>query len=240
MNALHSYMEERGRTADEVAVDLTALLGKQISPAGVRLWSKKAKPPKAWVDALGLEEPQPYLEEEVFFEDSGAVIEDDPRGTRDTATPPSPPDGAKVVRPTPGRAPLVTAKQRISMAYGAVGTGMSLITQNDGYEKVAESYAPELANAWIAAAETNERVAKIVRFMESGGPVGELVVSHVILVLGLVYVSGRGPQLDFLYGSRFGGYRTAAIAEGIRKEAEAHLNGSGEAAAASPLVGDQG
>lgn len=234
MNQLARYLEDTGRTPDEVAVDLTALLGKAISPGAVRLWSTRTKPPKAWAAALNLAPEDEPLTAALDADGEPALILGEPLA-REDGLPPTAPEGTKITRPATGRMPLATAKQRLEMAYGAIGSGMSLITENDGYEKVAEGYAPGLADAWMAAAESNERVAKIVRFMESGGPVGELVVSHIILVLGFVYVSGRGPDLAFLYGSRFGGYRTAAIARSIAAEAEAHLNGSASAPAESGM-----
>jgi hypothetical protein len=229
VNQLGRYMEERGRTYDEVAVDLSAILGKPISANGVKLWSGKRPPPKAWVDALGLAPEE---------EGAAAFLTDEPQPgdfdstlTREDDAPPTAPSTDKIVRPARPGVPNLSAKKRIEMAYGAIGSGATLITGNRGYEGVAESYAPDIAQAWISAAEQNERVAKIVRFMESGGAVGELVVCHVLLVLGLVYVSGKGPQLDFIYGSKFGGYRAAAAAAHINAETEAHLNGSGGASA---------
>jgi hypothetical protein len=115
--------------------------------------------------------------------------------------------------------------------YGAIGAGVAIATRNDGYGKVADAYSHDLARAWIAAAKENEQVAKIVSFLESGGPVGELVIAHVVLVGGFIYVSGRGPDLDFLYAGKFGSYRAVQL-RARAAEAEAagaeNLNGSGD------------
>src|SRR5690348_4948439 len=222
-------MQREGRTDEEVATDLSALTGKKISPAGVRLWSSRAKTPKAWADALGLP-PDGHSEAEPLYLDDGPELGDGSLG-RAEGEPPAPPPGSRVS--AAARAPggiSVTAKARIEMAYTAVGAGATLITSNKGYEAVADHYAPHLAQAWMAAAETSPTVAKIVRFMESGGPVGELVVGHVILVLGFAYISGRGPDLELIYGT-FAGFRANAIAEAVARNAEAHLNGSGQATA---------
>lgn len=233
MNALGEYMEREGRTADEVAVDLSALTGKKIGAQGVRMWAARSKTPKAWAEALGLPADPIPAEEADYLE--GTIPED--RGefsSRDEGAPPTPPPGSKL-RPVPGGGSIhVAAKKRIELAYTAIGAGATLVTQNHGYEAVADQYAPNLADAWIAAAETSPTVAKIVRFMESGGPVGELVVGHIILVLGFAYISGRGPDLEVIYG-KFAGYRAAAIANAVEREAAAHLNGSGQASADSPL-----
>ena len=53
-NALRRYLDDTGRTTDEVATDLTALLGKPISANGVRLHASRQRTPKAWAEALGL------------------------------------------------------------------------------------------------------------------------------------------------------------------------------------------
>jgi hypothetical protein len=229
LNLVGRHMQENDRSEEELAVDLSALLGRKITPAGVRVMSRRKNAPKSWVDALGLAPEE---------EGAASFLTDEPQQgdfdsplTREDDNPPTAPSGDKIIRPARPGVPNLSAKKRIEMAYGAIGSGATLLTGNRGYEGVAESYAPEIAQAWISAAEQNERVAKIVRFMESGGAVGELVVCHVLLVLGLVYVSGKGPQLDFIYGSKFGGYRAAAAAAHINAEAEAHLNGSGGSSA---------
>jgi hypothetical protein len=74
--------------------------------------------------------------------------------------------------------------------------------------------------------------------MQSGGPVGELVIAHLILVGGFVYVSGRGPDLDFLYAGKFSGHRALAaqrILEAERAE-WADANGSAPVGAQGPVV----
>lgn len=229
MNALADYMQREGRSADEVAVDLSALLGKKIGAGGVRLHASRAKTPQAWADALGLP-PDPIREEADASSFEQGTTEDSTPLFRDDGTPPTPPPGADVKRPaSSGGAISLTAKKRIEMAYTAIGAGASLVTNNKGYEAVADNYAPSLADAWMAAAEQNKTIAKIVAFMESGGPVGELVVGHIILVLGFAYVSGRGPNLEIIYG-RFAGYRAAALAAEVQRQAEEHVNGSGHAA----------
>ena len=55
MNALGLYKEQNGLTDDDVANTLSALLGKKITPQGVKLKSGKGKVPQPWAEALGLE-----------------------------------------------------------------------------------------------------------------------------------------------------------------------------------------
>lgn len=241
MNQLKRYLDDTGRSPEEVAVDLSALMGKKIGTGAVLLWSRRPRPPQAWADALSLPES---IDDEAA---GGRYLDDDeplgghPSGEeegllRDDAQPPTAPLGTQVHRTPPAVSGRAAAKQRLEMAYNAIGAGATLITENKGYEAVASHYAPSLADGWLRAAETNATVAKIVAFMESGGPVGELVVGHFILLLGFGYVSGRGPQLDFLYG-RFQGHRAAAVAAETIRQTEAHLNGSGQHAA-EDRVGD--
>ena len=235
VNALGRYLEDSGRSTEEVAVDLTALLGKPISAAGVRLWAGKKKAPKAWADALSLpdeieEEPHQFLDD------------DEPPATaggegplRDDASPPTPLDGARVGRPGPPPGVSLAAKKRITFAYAAIGGGVAEITGNQGVGAVMDSYSPALADAWMKAAETNANVAKIVRFLDQGGPVGELVFMHLLLVGAILYVSGRGPdQLDAVYG-KFAGHRATYNAKQTLRRAG--LDGSGQEHSPDPMAG---
>ena len=234
---LRAYREENGLSREQVAAQLSERLGRPIRPGGVRRYENYDKLPKSWVEALGLTVDAPSAAEEVDF-GSGETEHLDPL-SRPGDEPPAPPPGARIAGPPSARPPVLggaaAALQRIEMAYSAIGAGATLVTQNKGFEEVASRYAPGLAKGWVAAAETNPTVAKIVRFMESGGPVGELVVGHVILILGFAYVAGRGPDLDFLYG-RFSGYRAGAVAARVAAEADASLDGSAFGAAEDRMV----
>lgn len=233
MNPLRAYQEEQGRTDEEMATDLSALLGRRISAQGYRLHSNKAKAPKAWADALDL----PIADTDPGVWEDTPPTGDEP-ATREPGATPTAPLGARTVTPSVG-GNYGFAKDRIEKAYNAIGAGASMVTRNDGYAAVTKHNAPAIADAWVAAAKENEHVAAIVRFMESGGPVGELVVCHILLVFGFVYVSGKGPDaLDAIYGSHFSGYRAAAIGGRIADDAaRVANNGSAPQGAESP-VGD--
>jgi len=239
VSVLRDYQDAHSLTDEEMARDLSALLGRRIGAAGYKLHAYSAKrDPKAWTAALGLAD-----------DDGGSEIAAEPgwlpdedggppplsEGEREPGTPPRAPQGARVDRPSlEGDYTLV--KQRLVQAYAAIGAGTSMITRNQGHAAVFDGYAPNLAQAWIDAARTNENVAKIVKFMETGGPVGELVIGHIILVGGLIYVSGRGPDLYVLYGGKFEGYRTAAAAGRLADEAAAASNGAAPAGAEAAVA----
>jgi len=232
---LRAYREEFGLSREEVAAQLSERLGRPIKPGGVRRYENYDKLPKSWVEALGLTSDVDPAAGDTFDFGPG---DDGPLGPlgRPEDEPPAPPPGARIAGPparppAPGGTPFTTGADRLAKAYEAIGAGVSMATRNNGYSAVASHYAPDLAKSWQKAAESDPNVAKIVRFMESGGPVGELVIAHVILVLGFVYVSGRGPQLDFIFGSDFNGYRAVAVAARVAAEADASLNGSGQRAA---------
>ena len=220
MNALGVYKDENGLTDEDVASTLSALLGKKITPQGVKLKSGKGKVPQPWAEALGLDlgDPDEYLD------DFGAPSESTSDIPMASSEPPRAPSGAKFAnspRASTG-GDYAQVRERIAKAYGAIGAGVSMVSGNQGYAEVTNTYSNDLAQAWVNAARENKNVAKIVEFMNSGGPVGELVMAHIILVLGFAYVSGRGPQLDFLYADRFGRYRAASVAQ---REAEAAAEG---------------
>jgi hypothetical protein len=236
-NTLFKYRDERNLTNELVASELSALLGKRITPAGVHLWGTRRRPPKAWADALGIawEDDEPDLADFIPDDTAGDGEPQERHARVKVGDPPRRPDDARSPsRPVAG-GDLALVRDRIAKFYGAIGAGASMITQNDGYGKVADVYSGELADAWIAAAKANANVARVVQFMESGGPVGELVVCHVILTLGFVYVSGRGPDLDFLYQGQFGKYRATALSRAAAGEAEG-FDGAGQNGASHPVA----
>ena len=238
MNALRRYLDDSGRTNDEVAVDLSALLGKPISPAAVRLWAGKTKAPKAWADALSLPDEIEEEPRERYLDDDGPLDAEAAGLLRDDASPPTPLDGTQVRQTGPPPGVARAAKKRITFAYAAIGGGVSEITGNQGIGVVMDSYAPGLADQWRAAAEVNPNVAKIVRFLDQGGPVGELVFMHLLLVGAILYVSGRGPdQLDAVYG-KFAGHRATYSAKQTLRRAG--LDGSGQEHPTDPLASPTG
>ncbi len=231
MNPLKEYRTRFGMSQEELAAELTDKLGRLVKPSRIRTLevSGASRIPKSYAEALDLTS----LDTSSQGWDTGAE-------TRES-DPPRPPDGA--ASGPPDAAPVhadgsfTSVRDRIAKAYGAIGAGASMLTQNQGYAVVADAYSRDLADAWVAAAQENANVARIVAFMESGGPVGELVIAHLILVGGFVYVSGRGPALDFLYAGKFGGHRAAAAQRIFEAEqAEwADANGAAPVGAAGPL-----
>jgi len=225
-NRLAEYRDARGLDNDAVASELSALLGKPISAQSVNLWGNKPKPPAAWAKALGLD-PEPVIEEAAWVPPPAGDFP--PPAGPDLDPPMMPPGARQTARPADPGGDYSLVRGRIAKAYNAVGAGMSMATRNDGYGAVTESYSDDIAQAWVAAARENVHVAKIVAFMESGGPVGELVVSHIILVLGFVYVSGRAPALHAIYG-KFDRYHNAAAHSLAAEQRAADLDGPDGAA----------
>jgi hypothetical protein len=235
-SAVKEYRTRFGYSHEELADLLTDRLGR---PVNVNLVKRRERPgerlPKSWAEALGLTDTGGPDSSQGL--DGGAVRDSDP---------PRPPDGAGAPTASPASPSSAAAdgsfhgvRDRIAKAYGAIGAGASMLTQNDGYAVVADAYSRDLADAWIAAAEENANVKRIVEFMQSGGPVGELVIAHLILVGGFVYVSGRGPALDFLYAARFEPHRVAAARRIFEAEQAEWADGNGAApVGASGPVGD--
>lgn len=219
---MNPITEARGdATHEEFAEMMSAALGRPITARTVQNYEKNPKRlPKSWRPILGVEE----LDASTGAHSQGAspVREGEP---------PRPPAGARetpTASPAPPSGDYSAVRDRIAKMYGAIGAGASMITHNEGYSVVASAYGPDLAAAWEAAAKENANVKRIVDFLESGGPVGELVVAHLILVGGFVYVSGRGEALGFLYAGKFERHHLAAAAARLAEleAAEAELNGS--------------
>lgn len=230
-NALHRYRDDKGLTNEAIAEQLSALLGRPMSAAGVALHANRKVTPKAWAQALGLPEDERDEEPQESFVDAPPVSP----GPFAEAEPPSPPASARFAPTPPSPTVSGTVEGRIQDFYGMIGAGVGLVTQNEGYPALFDDYSPKLAQAWIAAGRENQNVAKILRFLESGGPVGELIICHALLVGGLIYVSGRAPALGTLYERKFGAHHHLAAARAAA-EHEANLDGGGADGAAHPVA----
>jgi hypothetical protein len=232
MGALRDYRELHGLSREQLADELTEALGRPVKPSTIANYESRSpnRLPKSWQRVLtlagpspsvGIDEPAAWAGDPVSSQSQTGVREGEPPRPPDGVRPPT---AASVSAGPSGEFSMV--RDRIAKAYSAIGAGASMLTQNNGYSAVADAYSNDLARAWVAAAQENQNVKRIVEFMESGGPVGELVVAHLILVGGFVYVSGRGPALDFLYQGKFGGYRSAAAQQIAESEAAESSNGS--------------
>lgn len=233
-NALGRWIDERGISYAEAADTISALTGKRINANSVKLWTGRPTVPKAWAAALELDLTAPAARPA----EEWAGTPPPSAASSEGFEPPADPGGPRIPMqgsPPPaggGAGEYGIVRERIAQAYAAMGAGASMISHNEGYARVADSYKDDLAKAWVSAAKESKNVAKIVEFMQSGGAVGELVVSHFILVLGWVYVSGRAPGLHSIYG-RFEPYHRAAAVARVVEESDEALDGR----AASP-VGD--
>lgn len=230
MTALQDYVERtHGGDYDAAAVTLSALTGKKIGAAGVRLWSQRAKPPKAWAEALGLSaERQPTVgaRDDVHAYADATPLPGDDEAHRQDERPPEAPPGAPLAAPTVGRD---FARKRISAGYEMVGAGIASAVENPGVGKVWDDHSLQIADAWIAAAETNEFARKVVAFFTAGGPMGEVVVLHLSLIAGTLYVLGQFPEVG-LFGS-YRRYRRVAEpepAETGEDHPDAAANGAGD------------
>jgi hypothetical protein len=250
-NELRDFRERKGMSRQEVADLLNETLDRKhgrppISESGIRMYERR-KLPRSWRVALGLGLEASSTGTVYDFPSADPSLDDGEPGPGAARLddPPMMPPGARVQTPRPmdaapgGEMSLV--RDRIAKAYNAVGAGLSMATRNDGYSAVTHAYSADLAAAWTNAARENKNVAAIVAFMESGGPVGELVVCHLILVCGFVYVSGRAPALGSILGDSLAPFHRAAAEhkERERLEAEANEFASAGNGAARPL-GDAG
>lgn len=247
---LREYRERTGLSHHEVADLLTERLGRKIQPGGVKRFENYTKLPKAWVQALGLDAPPA---EDAYA--SAPVGTDEPAsheaGTFDSGPAPKAPPGAKLNYP----APSSQAAKRISDMYRLVGSGVAMASQNPGVGAVFDIYAADIANAWVAAGAENKFAARVVALAESGGPMGDLVVSHLVLIGGLLYVSGRAEFIASLFPPALHQFHAGAVArraaerEAAEREADIAaqtsgsipgqgFNGSGAFDPARPLADD--
>lgn len=190
-------LEARGLTRDELYAVVTAG-GSRMTRANFDKMSRGKTIPKSWAAALGYDAELPL---DGDASGSGGTGGADPSG-RAGERPPIEPEGARQ-QPVPA-ALRGLAVERIASTYGFLGGLGGMLSGNEAVPKVVDAYSSPIAEAWLRAAEENEFAARVVKLMTAGGATGELVTMHLILVGGLLYVTGRAPAFEGLYGARFG------------------------------------
>jgi len=80
---------------------------------------------------------------------------------------------------------------QIVLIYTAAGRGAALALRAPAVGELWAQAAPNIADAYIRWAEENPVVAKYLAMMTLGGPAGELVLLHGMLVVNTLIVSGR-------------------------------------------------
>lgn len=214
---LQQYQERTSQSPQQVADQLSALLGKRYTIPNVARHWRDGKVPPAWVEALNLPEVFP-AEWEVDHDDESLSRESehDPRPLRDSPV-------AKPALPT-----RQFAEKRITALYAFVGAGIGEAVHNPGVTKVWDDGAPGIAKAWLDAAETSDFARRFVNLMSSGGPMGEVVMLHVTMFAGTLYVLGQFPDVGL-----FGQYRRYRPPD--EPAVRSRDNGAAPASAASPV-----
>lgn len=190
-------LDALGWTAEDLELFLST---SGLEPNRSQLRRSK-RPLRRWEDAFAA---LPIPDSTPLGADDGAGGEPSPvdGGRRDGERPPTPPPGARIA-PLPATITAL-AEERIAHAYGFIGGGVGMATGNPQIPRVVDEYAPAIGRAWVKAAEENEFARRVVTMMSAGGATGELVMAHVIMVGGILYVSGRAPALAGIYGHKFG------------------------------------
>lgn len=192
--------------AEEAAKILTAELGKPIDKTGVQRFGRKRMPPKAWRQALRLDDEQTPAPEP---KEEGRRSEVPPRQPADAKLAPSP------------LAITLQAKERIEALHVFAGSSIATAADPVGFQNgtgpgggVAAIWADksgEIAQAWIAWAEEGNRFAQsFVRLMGTGGAGGNLILGYAALLGGTAYILGQLPDNDatrLVYG-RYSRFRT--------------------------------
>lgn len=241
---LQDWMEQEGLDLQATAQRVSEKLGKPVTPELVYQYSRRSSVPKSWAFALGIEgaaDPP----------DSSAREGGAGRAASAERAPRMPP-GAPVA---PSLAVIGdVARERIAATYETVGYAAGLLLEEPGIKVVTDDYAPEIAKAWVKAAEENEFAARVVRLMSSGGAMGELVVCHLLWLMGIAYVTGRVDDPTGLLARKYKGQHDAAVARHAaaadvipgrpagaagpgdpRRNGEGPPDGVGVAGAASPV-----
>jgi hypothetical protein len=209
-------MEAHGLDDETLAAELSTKLGKEIKPGGVKRFSHYNKIPKTWAEALSIPPSNEAQSEEGT---------DAPQ--RPSSAPPTAPPGSKMLLPAGD-----VARERIAQTYGLIGGGISAATGNKGYSIVVDDCAPGIAAAWLKAAEENDFARRVVSLMSAGGATGELVLTHIILVSGLMYVSGVIP---FAVNPRWSPLAPVVPVSAASAAGDGGVNGSGDLGSGDPV-----
>ncbi len=193
--------------------------------------------PSSWRRALELDDPAASPGSAAGaaapgFDDAAGGLGDVGAGERQTETPPVAPAGAKV-QPSALQV-RGFARDRIAKTYRFVGTGLAMGADPEGANSDSgpgggivaawDNFAPPIADAWIAAAEEGNVLARrFVELMSAGGTMGEVVTLHVGLIGTTLYVMGQIPEV----GPLFGRYRK------YRREPAAAVDSDGPATSAA-------
>lgn len=230
---VRDYLDRRGMTKEQLASELSALLGRKVTPNTVQL--RYSKPvPKAWAAALHVDvnEPPGAAPGAAPASDGEGVGEE--RRTDEGASP-RPPPGARQAPGPAGPGPAgpepvdAFAAGRIAQAYALIGVGLGSALENVGVQHVVDDFSPHVARAWVEAAKENEFARRFVAFMTAGGATGELVVLHLGMVGGILYVKGVFPDVGLF--AKWSGFREQPAGAA----AAAGGNGAGPHAAGAPV-----
>lgn len=211
---------ERYRLANSLTIEeLTARLngaghrtknGEALSTryVGMICTQKTRRPPQAWAETFRLPDEPPPDRSPGAAPPPGAEPlapgADLPTGGGES--PPRPLPGTNVIL-EPSMAQV--AQERIAGFYGLIGGAIGTASGQPEITEVTDAVAPDIARAWIRAAEENDLARRVVRFATMGGSSGELVFAHAFWIGGLLYVTGRIPNLGGLFG-RFDQARASA------------------------------
>ncbi len=212
------YLEQEGIEPAELAERLNSVTGTELGGRGVNL-RKNKEMPKAWAVALGLSVDVP----------SSQPPESGEPAARQSERPPKKPEGSALM-------PIATdmAQQRIAEAYGLIGYGLALATENEGVKMVTDDQSQAIARAWVKAADTSEFARRVVRLASAGGAMSELVICHLVWLAGVAYVIGAAPDVSTgSFTRKYGRYRPV-VAE-PQHDAAAAADGNGGQPAGAPV-----
>lgn len=200
---LVKYKTARRLTWAQIAETLTALTGERVSVSQARQASRgDGELREDWAAALGLStlsgQPDDLAEpSDGLF---GPGLDPDAAGAaRASEQPPRPPSAEKVQQAPLPVSLSALAEERIARAYGLIGYGASVGTGVPGIAKVTDDCAPNIARAWVRAADQSEFARRVVEFATSGGATGELVLVHAFWIAGILYVSAAIPNVGGLF-----------------------------------------
>lgn len=247
-NELRIYMDETGKSAQQIADDLSEILGRPYSAKTIQNYIGKRPPPKIVSAALGLppssDPSTPGNSPDAADQPGGSVPPGGPEGRR-AEVPPKPLPDSKIA-PTP-LALQTIAKERIAALHVFAGASIATAVDADGFQNdrgvgggvalVWKDKADPIAEAWVKwANEGNKFAQAFVRLLATGGSGGELLMGYAMLLGGTAYIMGHLPDNEATrFGfARYSKYRTVDVEPPAGSPAPGQAEQKGGAGRAGP------
>lgn len=207
-NLLRAFKQDTGLSNEGLASLLAERTGRELTAVQVETLMGRKQANKWVVDALELK-PEPMPEEPVSVFPPDWSDEDSP------VEPDSPKPRGELEPASVFDFDVAETRLILVSAYQVAGKGAAYVGKNEAYERAFDLHAERCADAWIALARRDQKVARVLASLTSGGAWGQLVLIHLSLVMSMLVAAGKVGIPDL------------PMAPGMGPSHDANTNGAG-------------